>query len=329
MGYIFIFNTLIDELIDLIIALNIGAHIEDINVSIIVYADDILIMCPRSKHFQIILDMCADYGKKWLIKFNPLKSKIIEFGKQIIKNNSFKMNDNELPIVEEIEYLGVILNRNLKFDTISRDNFSKVQTSVFSLSFLGLKPKAISPYLQAFIYKTYCLSLYTYSLETTALTKESRNYLNTAQNNLIRQILGLSFSCHISKILNCLKIHTFHDLYVKTKLSFIRTLCYNENAYKIFMYLVKNKTASFRSKSFKKDISLLEEVYKKDILVILRDTINLETEFKNKFLANDGITDSIRTCLNNYKDKIYSGMLDDLIKPQFIREDEVFSNIIS
>ena len=101
-------------------------------------------------------------------------------GKQIIANNSFKMNGNELPIVEEIEYLGVILNRNLKFDTISRGNFIKVQTSVFSLSFLGLKPKAISPYLQAFIYNTYCLSLYTYSLETTALTKESRNYINTA-----------------------------------------------------------------------------------------------------------------------------------------------------
>ena len=94
------------------------------------------------------------------------------------------------------------------------------------------------------------------------------------------------------------------------------------------MYLVKNKTASFRSKSFKKDITLLEEVYKKDILVILRDTINLETEFKNKFLANDGITDSIRTCLNNYKDKIYSGMLDDLIKPQFIREDEEFQSLL-
>ena len=203
-----------------------------------------------------------------------------------------------------------------------------MQTSVFSLSFLGLKPKAISPYLQAFIYNTYCLSLYTYSLETTALTKESRNYINTAQNNLIRQVLGLSFSSHISKILNCIKIHTFHDLYIKTKLSFIRTLCYNENAFKFFSYLVKNKKISFRSKSFKKDITLLEDVYKKDILVILRDTKNIELDFKNKFLANDGITYSIRTCLNNYKDKIYSGMLDELIKPEFIREDEEFQSLL-
>ena len=86
-----------------------GAHIGDINVSIIVYA--VLIICPRSKHLQNLLDMCAEYGKKWLIKFNALKSKIVEFGEQIITNNSFQMNGNEIPIVEEIVYLGVLLEK--------------------------------------------------------------------------------------------------------------------------------------------------------------------------------------------------------------------------
>ena len=33
------------------------------------------------------------------------------------------MNENELPIVEEMEYLRVIINRNPKFDTICRNNF--------------------------------------------------------------------------------------------------------------------------------------------------------------------------------------------------------------
>ena len=324
----FEYNALVDELIQNIIDMEIGAHIGVINVSIIVYADDILIICPRSKHLQMILDRCEEYGKKWLIKFNALKSKIIEFGPQIITNNSFQLNGNEIPIVEEIIYLGVVLNKKLNFDNISRENFKKVQKSVFSLSFLGLKPKAISPFFQAFIYKTYCLSLYSYSLETTALTKESRNVINTAQNNLIRQILGLNFSCHISKILNCLKLHTFHDLYIKTKLSFMRTLCFNENSQQIFNYLTTNKKVSNRSKSFKKDITLLEELYNKDIMVIIKNAKNLENELKNKFQATDGITDSIRTCLLYYKDKTYSGMLDELIKPKFIREDEEFQNLL-
>ncbi len=238
------------------------------------------------------------------------------------------MNDNIIPIVNEIVYLGVTLNKNLNFDAISREKFKNVQRSIFSLSFLGLKPRAISPFLQAFIYKTYCLSLYTYSLETTTLTKESKNFLNTAQNNLIRQMIGLSFSCHISKILNCLKIHTFHDLYIKTKLSFIRTLCFNEISNDIFIYLSKNKNVSNRSKSFKKDIDMLEDFYKKDISVIHKDAKKLEMEFLKKFQTNDGISDSIRLCLINYREEIYREMLDNIIKPEFIRDDEEFQDLL-
>ena len=118
------------------------------------------------------------------------------------------------------------------------------------------------------------------------------------------------------------------DLYIKTKISFLRTLCFNENSQKIFNYLIINKKTSFRSKSFKKDITLLEEIYNKDILVITQNAKNLEKELIDKFQANDGITDSIRTCLFNYKDKTHSEMLDDLIKPNFIRDDEEFQNLL-
>ena len=128
--------------------------------------------------------------------------------------------------------------------------------------------------------------------------------------------------------LNCLKLHTFHDLYIKTKISFLRTLCFNENSQKIFNYLVLNKKTTNRSKSFKKDISLLEDTYNKDILVIIKNAKNLEKDLINKFNGTDWITDSIRTCLLNFKDKKYSGMLDDLIKPKFIREDEEFQSLL-
>ena len=107
----------------------------------------------------------------------------------------------------------------------------------------------------------------------------------------------------------------------------MRTLCFNENSQKIFNYLVLNKKTTNRSKSFKKDISLLEDTYNKDILVIIKNAKNLENELKNEFQATDGITDSIRTCLLNFKDKKYSGMLDDLIKPK-IRDDEEFQSLL-
>ena len=50
--------------------------------------------------------------------------------------------------------------------------------SAFSLSFLGLQPRALSPKLQSFISKTYCLSQFTYGLETTYLGAKINNKLN-------------------------------------------------------------------------------------------------------------------------------------------------------
>ena len=83
--------------------------------------------------------------------------------------------------------------KNLDFDSIANEKFKNVQKAIFSLDYLGLKPFGISPTLQAFIYKTYCLSQFTYALETTTLIKKTREYLNINQNNLIRMIIGLNF----------------------------------------------------------------------------------------------------------------------------------------
>ena len=132
----------------------------------------------------------------------------MEFGPQLFKDSTFKINDSIIPKVNQITYLGVTINDKLSFKDIAIKKFLKVNKSVFCLSFLGLKPKTIPPELQSFIYKTYCLSQFTYGLETTVLNIETRKYLNTCQNNIIRQILGIHKFSHMSKILLALKILT-------------------------------------------------------------------------------------------------------------------------
>ena len=44
----------------------------------------------------------------------------------------------------------------------------------------------------------------------------------------------------------------------------------------------------------------------------------------NALKDEDGLSDSIKTCLFNFCDRTYRDMLDDLTKPDFIREDEEF-----
>ena len=182
----------------------------------------------------------------------------MEFGPQFFKNSAFFINDNLITQVDEITYLGVKISNKLNFNEIAIEKFRDVQKSVYSLSFLGLQPNTIFPKLQSFIYKTYCLSQFTYALETSVLNKDTRDYLNICQNNILRQILGLHKFCHMSNILKCLRLYSFENLYVSSKLSFLNSIKQNKITSNIFSFLC-NTTRNRFSKSFVQDIKVLEK----------------------------------------------------------------------
>jgi hypothetical protein len=325
----FLFQIFIDDLIVEIIGSNLGAIINNINVSIIVYADDILLICSVDAHLQHLLDICNKFSEKWRLKFNANKSHIIEFGKQFYEKSIFYLNDTEITKSEKIDYLGISIDKNLDFDQYALDKFKNTQKSVFSLSFMGLKPSSISPILQAFIYKTYCLSQFTYALETTVIKKKTRDYLNVAQNNLLRQIIGLNKYCHMSKILKCLKIFKFEELYICAKLSFINSIKKNLITNSIFLHLCDAKRHKNRfSKSFCQDICLLESNYNRSIQDIYSDPSMFINTIKKPNTVSDGIVDSIYICLSNFKSKNYKILLYNLTKPNFIRDDEEFQDLL-
>jgi hypothetical protein len=101
---------MIDELIFTLVNEDIGAHINDINVSTIVYADDIVLLSTGFSHLQRLLDICDEFSKNWRIRFNAKKSNIMEIGPHFFKNSTFNINNNLIPKVDEIIYLGVKIN---------------------------------------------------------------------------------------------------------------------------------------------------------------------------------------------------------------------------
>ena len=92
--------------------------IHNINTSIIVYADDIILISPLETHHQSLLDICAKYGKDWNIKFNTQKSNIIHFGKYLFESEIFYLNKSPSSETENIKYLGTFINNKLDFDKI-------------------------------------------------------------------------------------------------------------------------------------------------------------------------------------------------------------------
>lgn len=134
--------------------MNIGAKINDQNVSIVAYCDDIILASPTSGHLELLLNECSSYAKFWKLEFNASKSANVEFGKYKT-NLSVKLGDVLVPKVETIMYLGLPIGvKETKYDFLE-SRFRKLEKSFYSLYGLGRKPNALSPRLIAFIYKQY------------------------------------------------------------------------------------------------------------------------------------------------------------------------------
>ena len=78
-----LFNIFINDLIPSVKSLNKGIPIGDQNLSILLYADDIVILSENASDLQIMLDKIYDWSFKNMVRFNPKKSNVVHFRKKI------------------------------------------------------------------------------------------------------------------------------------------------------------------------------------------------------------------------------------------------------
>ena len=82
----------------------------------ILYADDTILMSDDENHFQNLLNYFAEYCKRWHLKINIIKTKIMIFGGNFQSNNEiFTLNGSVVEIVKEFKYLGIQFTQNGRF----------------------------------------------------------------------------------------------------------------------------------------------------------------------------------------------------------------------
>ena len=73
-------------------------------------------MSDDENHFQNLLNYFAEYCKRWHLKFNISKTKIMIFGGNVRSNNEiFTLNGSVVEIVKEFKYLGILFTQNGRF----------------------------------------------------------------------------------------------------------------------------------------------------------------------------------------------------------------------
>ena len=106
-----------DSLIARISSLKSGVNYENESISILLYADDIVLMAETEHNLQKQITALEEWTKENKIKINMDKTKIMHFrnSKKKITKFKFTLSDTEIEKSNSYKYLGLELNEQLNY----------------------------------------------------------------------------------------------------------------------------------------------------------------------------------------------------------------------
>ena len=98
---------------------------------LLMYADDTVLFATTKTDLQTSLNAYTEYCTQWKLKVNVVKTKIVCFGTN--KRPIFTLNREQVEVLDDFKYLGVVFNRNGRFFNAMRENINKARLAMFTL----------------------------------------------------------------------------------------------------------------------------------------------------------------------------------------------------
>ena len=179
-----LFALFVDDLISELRRSNNGCHVLDLFLACIVYADDICLLAPCRSALQLLLNTCVTYGLRWCLTYNPLKSKVMYFGKGT-HSSTFTMYGKNIEFVDRHKYLGVTVVAGLTFSASHLKPLIKFRSSANTVLNVNRKPS--EQILMKMLYAT-CIPHLTYAADVIKYSVSQLHSMNVAVNDCIRRI---------------------------------------------------------------------------------------------------------------------------------------------
>ena len=116
-------------------------HLNDDTVSVLLYADDVVLIAETEANLQSMLDILGSWCKNNLISVNAAKSNIVHFRNpsEPQSDTVFTVNDENILYTMQYKYLGIVLSEHLDY-AITAKNVA--QSANRALGLLIAKSKA-------------------------------------------------------------------------------------------------------------------------------------------------------------------------------------------
>lgn len=186
-----LFSIFINDLVQEINNLELGIDIHSKKLSLLLYADDIVMFATNENDMQLMLNTLHNWCKKWRVLINTDKSKVVHFrsGRRPRTSFQFKIGDNMLQITEQYKYLGVIFHEKKTFES-NADNLAKAGGRALGALISkvhGLKDCGVSTFQKLF----YSCVAPIIDYNAAIWGFKGFNCIDNVQNKAIRYFLGV------------------------------------------------------------------------------------------------------------------------------------------
>jgi len=120
-----------------------GARYRDIEVSLLLFADDIVLVAESASDLQLMLNVVDEYSKLFRFRVNRGKSNVMIFENKREGNRAetilkFYLGQGELEIVARYKYLGLLVDKNFTWKEHVESLIGKTQKKMKAIFGLGV-----------------------------------------------------------------------------------------------------------------------------------------------------------------------------------------------
>ena len=170
-----------------------GLTFHDISLILLLFADDMVIFGHNQMDLQNSLDMLSEYCTIWGIEVNIEKTKVIVFRKRgrLGQDVQFLFDNSSLEIVDNFNYLGVIMNYTGSFvlnqQSLLGKGLKAMNTLLANVKTYEFKPKTLCQLFDSFVG-----SVISYGCEVWGYSKSKD--LERLHLKFLKRVLGVKLS---------------------------------------------------------------------------------------------------------------------------------------
>ena len=110
-----LFCVYLDILLERLSSLGVGAHLGELFVGALGYADDLALVSPSVSAMDSMLGVCEDFANEYDVMFNSLKSQSLVLGRPLAATSPvFRIHGQAIPRVERAVHLGTFIGSGSK-----------------------------------------------------------------------------------------------------------------------------------------------------------------------------------------------------------------------